>query len=345
MTWQVPLSPHPPPAGSSVATVTDAFVTPFQRGTRRAQPGDTPRWMTGSVHDAAGHLVVEAQRSWHGDMNAPRAVDPDRVDVPAECRRLSGRWIYAGHWTQQFGHFMVEVLTNLWPDPVEADVSGILVHRSFRGPIPHRTGAWGALRVPELTEWQRDLLGLAGYGGLKVRVVRARPVRVDELVVPGRPVLLKSWAQEPAVALWRRVAAAAGPPDETGGNVFLSRAHHHQGASGNKAKVRTSPEWEGLVEARFVEAGFRIVHPEELPVSRQIGVVTGADVVAGFTGSALHLTAFAPGGTKVVELGDQRSPDDATATQTMIAAARGHEMTFVPYQDTGALDDLLRRAT
>lgn len=301
--------------------------------------------MTGSVHDAAGRLVPEAQRPWHGDPNAPHPVDPDRVDVPAECRRLSGRWMYAGHWTRHFGHFLVEVLTNLWPDPAEVDVSGILVHRSYRGTVPEWTGAWGALRVPDLPAWQRDLLGLAGYGGLKVRVVRGRPVRVDELVVPGRPVLLKSWAQEPAVALWRRVAGAAGPPDEAGGRVFLSRAHHHEESGSYRARVRTTPEWERLVEARFAEAGYRVVHPEELPVGRQIGVVKRAEVVAGFTGSALHLTAFAPEGTRVVELGDVRSPDTATATQTMIAAACQHEMAFVPYQGSEALEDLLSRAT
>ncbi len=345
MTWQVPLSPDPPPAGVSVATVTDALVTPFQRGTGPAEPGGTRRRMTGSVHDAAGRLVAEAQRSWHGDLNAPRAADPERVDVPAECRRLSGRWIYAGHWTRHFGHFLVEVLTNLWPDPTEVDVSGILVHRSYRGSIPGDSERSGALHTPELAAWQRDLLGLAGYGGLKVRVVRARPVRVDELVVPSRPVLLKSWAQEPAVALWRRVADAADPPEESGGRVFLSRARHHEESSSDKARVRTTPEWEALVEARFAEAGYRIFHPERLPVSRQIGVVKGADVVAGFTGSALHLTAFAPEGTKVVELGDERSPNSPTPTQTMIAAARGHEVAFVPYQDADALDDLLPRAT
>ena len=228
----------------SVATVTDALVTPFQRGTKHAEPGDTRRWMTGSVHDAEGRLIQQAQRSWQGDMNAPRAADPDRVDVPAECRRLSGRWIYAGHWTRHFGHFLVEVLTNLWPDPADVDVSGILVHRSYRGSIPDYSGASGALHTPELTEWQRDLLVLAGYGGLKVRVVRGRPVRVDELVVPGRPVLLKSWVQEPAVALWRRVADAAGPPEEHGGKVFLSRARHHEESSSDRAKVRTTPEWE-----------------------------------------------------------------------------------------------------
>ena len=342
MTWQVPLSPHPPPAGTSVATVADALVTPMQRGTRPAEPGVTPRWMTGSVHDAEGRLVVEAQRSWQGDMNAPRAVDPDRVDVPAQCRRLSGRWIYAGHWTSHFGHFLVEVLTNLWPDPAETNVSGILVHRSFRGPSPVYAGASGALRTPQLSDWQRDLLDLAGYGGLKVRVVRGRPVRVDELVVPSRPVLLKSWAQEPAVALWRRVADAANPPEATGGKVFLSRARHHEGASSGRDKVRTTPEWERLVEARFLEAGYWRFHPEEVPVGRQIGVVKGADVVAGFAGSALHLTALAAERTKVVELGDERSPVRPTDTQTMIAAARGHELAFVPYQDAEALDDLLR---
>lgn len=341
MTWQLATPPQQPATEVGVATVSDALVTPFQRGPLRTEAGPY-NWMTGAVHDRSGRLVPESQRTWNGDPLAPVAADPERVAIPDEGRRLSGRWLYAGHWTHHFGHFLVEVLTNLWPDPSDVNVSGVLAHRSYRGSIPSRSGKGGALRAPELTAWQQDLLALAGYGGLKVRIVRARPVRVDQLVVPGRPVLLKSWALEPALTLWRRVARAV--PEEAGcagAKVFLSRARYHASPAGAE-NVRTSPDWERLVEARFADAGFVIVHPEELPVDRQVGVAKGADIIAGFSGSAMHLSAFAPEGRGIVEIGDERSPREHMPAQAMIDAALGHRVAFVPYRDADLLDEVLR---
>lgn len=337
MSWQHVSSPHEPGAAVGLTTVSEAFVTPLRRGPLRTTAG--PRsWMTGAVHDERGRLVRESLRGWHGDRQAPAPADPPQI-VPDDCRRLTGRWIYSGHWTRHFGHFIVEVLTNLWPDSAEVGASGILAHRSFRGNVPTGSGKGTGLLPAQLASWQKDLLDLAGYGGLKVRIVRARPVRVEELVVPGRPVLLKSWVQQPGVDVWRRVAAAVpaatGP---TGSRVFLSRARHHAALRAeDPGSVRTSPEWEQLIEARCAEAGFVVVHPEELPVADQINLVKGADVVAGLSGSALHLSAFAPEGTRVLVLGDERHPRQPMPAQVTIDAARGHRVAFAPYQDAERL--------
>jgi len=59
-------------------------------------------------------------------------------------------------------------------------------------------------------------------------------------------------------------------------------------------------------------------------------VVSDAQVVAGASGSALHLSAFAPSSTRVLEIGDSRSPDRPVAMQVVIDAACGHEHAFLP---------------
>lgn len=340
--WLVP-SRQAPSTEVEVEVVRDALVTPLKRGVLRSVSGPR-RWMTGAVHDATGGLVLGSQRDWNGDPNAPLAADPEWVALPDECRRLTGRWIYAGHWTRHFGHFLVEVLTNLWPDPAEASASGIIGHRSYRGTVRAVTEDRArGLQAPELTSWQRDLLDLAGYGRLKVRIVRERPVRVEELVVPSRPVLLKSWARPPAVDLWRRVAdAVPDSADSPLARLFFSRARHHASLSGeDAARIRTSLEWERLVEERCSRAGYAVVHPEELPITRQIQLVKRADIIAGLSGSALHLSVFAPEHTRVLELGDERSLDQPMPAQTMIDAALGHRVAFVPYRDEDRLNEVL----
>jgi capsular polysaccharide biosynthesis protein len=123
--------------------------------------------------------------------------------------------------------------------------------------------------------------------------------------------------------------------------VFLSRSEFHgQWEEGNK-HIRSAPEWDRVLDQRFHDAGFAVVAPERLPVTDQIRLIAGADVLAGQAGSALHLSGIAPPGARVLELGDSRSPVTPSRTQLMIDAASDHLTAFVPYLDLQSLDRTL----
>ncbi len=332
VTWELPHLdvPTPPWREPGVTRVDEAIVTPFARGGLRAVRSPT-RWMTGAVHRADGRLVPRSQYLWHGIRNAPIAADPPQVEVPAQARRLGGTRLYAGHWSNHFGHFLLETLPSFWPVP-EGALTGIVAHRPPRGQAstdgpPRRTS------TPTLAPWQADLLALAGYGGLPVHVVQGRHLRVERLVVPERPVLLKRWVQPPAVALWQRMAVAAGPPGPHR-RVFLSRTRFQ---ADHPDRARTSGGWDALLESTASQAGFEIVHPETLPIAEQVALVRGAAVVAGTSGSALHLSVFAEPGTRVLTIGDQRSPQKPVRQQSLLERAVGQPSRFVAYGDEAAL--------
>lgn len=337
MTWAPATSPRDAPDECSSVVVDDAVLTPFVRGRLRSSAG-ARTMMTGAVHDASGVLVPESQRWWDGDRSTPAAGDPDEVRVPDRAPRLEGTWLYAGHWALHFGHFLVEVLTNLWPEPGRVAAAGLVAHRPFRGPVVPPPAGPGPQRAA-LRPWQEELLALAGYGDLEVQVVRHRAARVDRLVVPQRPVVLKSWAAPPAVEVWRRVSEAVGErgPHE---RLFLSRSAFHR-TTDNPRRDRSDDAWDDHLDATFADAGFAVVHPETLSVAEQVRLVRGAGVLAGSSGSALHLSAFAAPGTRVLEVGDDRSPDRPMASQRMVDAACGHEAAFVGYRDAGALATVL----
>jgi hypothetical protein len=337
MPWVVPDHPHTPSFTAEAATVQDALVTPFHRGIVHATTGPaTPRlWMTGAVHDGDGELVHQSLRSWSGDQSAPVAVDPQVGRAGPKTGRLRGHWRYGGHWSGHFGHFFIEVLTTLWDD--RGDVSGVLCHQSFRVQPP--TGEQAAMKAAAQTPWQVELLKLAGYGDLPVRIVRQRPVRVDALSVSERPVLLKSWAAPQAVEVWQRISQGVG----TSGNnsrVFLSRSRFN--AHENRRKIIGSAAWDQHLDAEFARSGFEVVYPEMMTISEQIALIRGAEVIAGSAGSNLHLSAFATAGTRVLEVGDARTPDTTLPTQQMIDAACGHPTNFVRYQDGARLRRVLR---
>lgn len=334
--WSPAVAEHEP-TGDPIELVTldEALVTPYAAGPLRGEVGPQ-RWISGAVHDADGALVRASQRRWHGDPQNPMAADPETVPLPDSARRLAGTWRYAGHWAGHFGHFLVETLPNLWPNPDQVGpLAGTLLHRPARGALlaPGRP-----LQEPTMTPWQHDLIALAGVDPAGVRIVHGRPLRVQRLVVGSRPVLLKKWAQPEAVALWQRVSDAVGTrgPDR---RVYLSRTRFH--AADGTARARTESTDDARLDATFAEAGFAVVHPETLSIAEQIALVRGADVLAGLSGSALHLSVFARPGSRVLTLGDRRSPLRPTPAQTMLDAALGHVTAFVPDGDRPRLEAAL----
>ena len=322
----------PPDDRCGAVLVHDAVVTPVRKGDLRTTTVPR-RWMTGAVHDAEGNLVPGSQRLWAGDSKSPVPADPAVVRVPQQAEQMAGDWLYLGHWLSHFGHFLLETLTDLWPDPAAFPVRGLVAHHEFRGEVPPVGGAPAS--EAKVKGWQRDLLARAGYGDLPVLVVRGRPARVERLLVPDRPVVLKSWAKPPAVDVWRRIARTVEPASDR--RVFLSRKLFHEAQEGNRRRVRVVRGWDDELEDMFGAAGFRVVHPETLPLAEQIALVRGADVLAGLSGSALHLAVFADPGTRVLEIGDSRSPREPMPSQRMIDAACGHRSAFVEH---GAADDL-----
>ena len=51
-------------------------------------------------------------------------------------------------------------------------------------------------------------------------------------------------------------------------------------------------EHEHIIQEAAARAGFAVVHPQELPLSVQIGMMDQADFVCGMDGSAMHLIVF-----------------------------------------------------
>lgn len=338
--WDLAQPVQTPPGGPPrLVTVDDAVVTAYDRGGLRNDLRGPAGWIRGAVHDRDGLLVPASQRRWTGGRLSRVAADPDRVDVPRRARRLEGTWLYAGHWAVHFGHLLVEHLTTYWPEPtagpLAGPLAGIVVHRPPHAPLRHpRRG----LEVPRLAAWQRDLIELAGHDPDGLRIVHGRPLRVDRLVVPERPVLLTRWARPEAVALWQRVAEAVG---FRGGDrrVYLSRTRFHTDARPDRARV--DQDRDRHLDDVFASAGFAVVHPETMSIAEQVAVVRGADVLAGLSGSAMHLSVFARPGSHVLTLGDARDPARPTRTQQVIDAACGHRVEFVAHGDRVGVERVL----
>src|SRR5690606_28441245 len=108
-------------------------------------------------------------------------------------QHLTGRCLYGGNWMGQFGHFITETLTTLWPDPARFD--GVVFHPFIFGAARHA--------------WQEDAVSLAGWGDLPLQVI-TEATSVEHLTVASRPYLPNRRAGRRALEVWRRVTETAG---------------------------------------------------------------------------------------------------------------------------------------
>lgn len=309
MPWRPPSFPHEPQGEATLETVEAALLTRYEHGPLRSLHR-ARRWIRGAVHDAEGRLLPSSQKV--GDLWLP--ADPVSARVPANAERLEGTWLYGGHWMRHFGHFVTETVSTLWPRDLQVD--GLIFHQYFA-------------KTPGIQEWQQRLVDLTGYAGLPIEIVRRRPVRVERLVLPSRSVVINGWAQPEAADVWRRMAerlGAAGPH----AHVFASRRRHNQLRAAEGQAVRSTPERDAELDRVFEAAGFFVVSPELLDIDDQIRLFAGARVVAGAAGSALHMAAFAPPGTRVIEIGDNRSRSRPVPMQLVIDTVCGHEHAYIP---------------
>ncbi|MEO9325953.1 hypothetical protein ABFT23_20835 [Nocardioides sp. C4-1] len=312
--WAVPDFPHDPVEGRPGLEVVDgAILTRVRRGRLRTILEPTA-WVRGAVHDGEGRLVVSSQAI--GGVEGARVAPADPLRVPARlatgARRLEGTWLYGGHWSEPVGSFVTETLTTLWPDDCDgAGGAGDPAVAGVRGLVFH--AATGPFRG--VGEVRSDLLALAGWGGLPVEVVEDDVLVADRLLVPGRSLVVNGWAWPEARVVWRRVAAAAGGPallDPDGPRVLLS--------SGT-----ADTDHDRTLQA----AGFDVVRPDTLGATELVRLLAGASVLAG-ANSALHVSAFAPPGVRVLVLGGHGSDDVRLPTQRVVGHVCEHPTAHLP---------------
>jgi capsular polysaccharide biosynthesis protein len=175
----------------------------------------------------------------------------------------------------------------------------------YRGAVPSRKPAL-EMRRPEL-----KLLAVLGVPTEKIVYLDDQPVVFDELTVSSPPFWEKTVADRRFLDVHDRIRQVFEAHDPVGGQpvqrLYLSRTR----LADRKRSALNEPEIEALMEAR----GFTIVHPQLLPIQRQIRLARSAEIIAGCDGSALHLAAFARPSTMLLAIDARAVPNQFTIDQ------------------------------
>ena len=230
--------------------------------------------------------------------------------MPACIRRHGGRAVcLSGPGYLIYGHWLVDILPKLFL----LHLAGIDLSEETLV-LPEDTPGFGLA-------WLR-LLGVQPK-----RVVTYHPtnevVVFDELVLP-LPVRTNSRCSVLFAPAARFVMDGVGGLAERPGPVGTDRIYLSRQRSGRLARSMTN--WEEL-EAVVRQHGYRVVHPETMPLPDQLAMFRSARLVVGQYGSAMHGTMFAPPGCVVCALrGTEIHPG---FLQTAICDAAGQPVGYV----------------
>lgn len=237
------------------------------------------RNLNGALYDAQGQLIFCSLRnSSYADVKhiAPSYVFMHEFsNVPL----FKGKYFYCGHFQGHFGHFLIETVPELYRARTMSDGSNYLLH-PFEWQVP---------RVNLTFDYIRDALLLLDVSAENLVFVESDSF-YEAVEVHQRQVVINRAMDRSCIDAYRFMAGRVETAQGCGEKIFFSRS-----------RIEDSRGNDLSFDMKMQELGYTVVHPQELPLREQISIAKGARTLAGFDGSALHLSVFMqPGG--VVEV-------------------------------------------
>ena len=206
-----------------------------------------------------------------GEITSSSVYYPLENTLPSH--KVVGVSLYGGVLFGAFGHFIAESLHRLWPVFQEPSLANV--------PIVFHSTDPAIATGSALPEWMQQIFALIGISLDRLVIVNS-PIEVEELLVAqqgsiiGRGPLSSDYSE-----IFPPVRARSNITRPRRGHVYISRSKYiHKG----------SYLGEMLVEQVLEETKqFRIVHPQEHPVSEVVDILESSESAVFAEGSAMHL--------------------------------------------------------
>ena len=216
----------------------------------------------GCIADTPGVTLTHFRADTpEGPVNRLEVHRPDHTDeIPVHA----GPTLYAGPYFAHFGHGVAEGLHRLWAARHFMDFAEARIVFQMKA---------GAVRRP----WFDAMLELIGIARDRVLLLD-HVARFEELHVPAQGRALGGALLLPDYLALFPLAPIDVPADAPK-RLYVSRSRYtHSGIYLG----------ESLVEGVLAQAGFAIVHPQEIPLRTFAGLLRGAETIVFAEGSAIH---------------------------------------------------------
>jgi capsular polysaccharide biosynthesis protein len=242
---------------------------------------------------------------------------PREATLPGAIEEIHGPTLYLGHAFATYGHFLLETLPMM----------SYIIHPRFQGYNfifhPFNPLITGKKFIAATLE----ILGMP-LSSARVFIhdkphtlagdftIAPRPIEINHRVLDKNPYKSIIYHLKET----KTIKSLTDNPGNHPRKLFLPT--HTK---------RTSQAYKEYVEKKFSEQGFCIIRPEKFTFAEQIAMIHNANIIAAFSGSALHNAIYAKPGTIMIEIGDNRSPSFPLINQKIVAEISGAELHFIPY--------------
>lgn len=223
----------------------------------------------------AGSLYTEKSNGYSG-LECARAYKPTDIFTSEEPI------IYAGIINNHFGHLITDSMPRMWYAVRNANKNikvAILLNPYF---------GWSEWKFEG--SYHQKLFELFGLETDRIIIVD-KPTKFKSVVVPKQSVYWfgNRYNTELLNVIYDKARNSVTPKNDK--KIYLSR------------RLWTKPLLnEEYFEAFFSSRGYKIIHPQELPLEEQVAYIAGADEIACTYGTLTHYALFAKPGTKLIGL-------------------------------------------
>ena len=184
--------------------------------------------------------------------------------------------VYLGFIHNHWGHFLIDFSTRLWFVKEISDKAKLV--------FIVKKGQEFSL-IPNIKRF------LELYGIDHNRIIFVNKItKFDKLIIPEPSYQSNTYYSEAYLRMFECVANNA-KYSSTYKNVYFSR--------GVFKKALTTEFGGDLIDSVFEKAGFVKIYPEKSSLDEQIGLIRGADIIAGVSGTVTHNMLFAREGQKI----------------------------------------------
>ncbi len=268
----------------------------------------------GAIYNQAGQLVEHSRhlrRSFDLVESTPTSIT---VDDSLTLRELRGSFIYLGWFFNHYGHFLLESFCRAWILPGQ----DLDPETKFIFHIHSKSGA--------VSERNIEFLSLLGIS--RDRIVFAdENLRVQKLIVPTQQAVLARKMSLEVASIYQLIAkkVIAECDHSSPEKIYISR---RKLLSSDRKYIN-----EYLAERSYSNAGYSVIHPQDLSAAAQVSLFALAEQIAGTDGSGLHAVLFCTKAPSITVMGDiSRLP--AMIIQVYLNSSRGCKTSLV-LQDRG----------
>lgn len=254
------------------------------------------------VYDEKGWLCPESILLRH-TTNMPKTIhkNVDHVKFINEPVLYLG----VGYLLAHFGHFLAEGIARAWA----------LLYSKYKNAkivIPYETNQ----KMPYLVRRTLNVLGVPDEN----IIIIYKTTKFAHVYVPKQAMNWGICAAPIMNKVFDKISKSLTDKKyKTYDKIYLSRSAMKQGHIFGEEQI----------EKIFQKNGYKIIHPETLPLEQQITLANGCKEMAGTAGSALHLALFMKPGGRVIQIKRNSDNDDNIDFQKLMCDLRKLDLVWV----------------